>query len=91
MTQSFEVTPELKALLSKMLALEPTQRVPLSTLQREDPWITRGPNGYRMTMADYKETMDRCYEEIQMELFSEKDNGLLPLLSNEDPTADASH
>jgi len=75
-----------------MLAYDPTQRVSLGILQIEDPWVTEGPNRYRMPMSEYKETMDECFAEIVMKNEISKDNkNLLPISSNEDPTADRSH
>lgn len=52
----------------KMLAIDPQQRVPLTTLLLEDPWMVNGPKeGGQLTMLEYRLTMDSLFLELSGE------------------------
>jgi hypothetical protein len=60
-----EISMEFKALLVKMLALDPQKRVPLANLLLEDQWMLYGPKrGGQLTMLEYRCEMDSLYLEL---------------------------
>ncbi|TNV81250.1 hypothetical protein FGO68_gene3635 [Halteria grandinella] len=63
-----EISLEFKALLVKMLALDPQQRVPLASLLCEDQWMLHGPRrGGQLTMLEYRYQMEELYLELSGE------------------------
>ena len=60
------IPQSLKALLIKMLAIDPSKRVPLYSLVKDDEWLNQGPEseGGMLIMPEYKATMDYLYRKL---------------------------
>lgn len=81
-----EISQEFKALLVKMLALDPYRRVPLIDIVTTDPWIIQGPRkGGQMTMLEYKLQMEDLYRDLNEEGSEDSFPGY-PVMNPEDHT-----
>ena len=61
MNENGEISPEFKALLVKMLAINPCKRVGLDEILKSDEWVGQGPQGSMMSVDDYQSAMSKIH------------------------------